>query len=693
MNNLNIFRPANPLDDPTPSYVGVNEDLADYSFSEALTVWSTLAVNSLPSSYVIFTDTITADKLIVSSLVYGYHSTLNNPLSTSIQVLSGNLSTESGKFFQGESELYDNRFNIIQPSLSTLQFNSTLFVNHETNSVGINTSPNFTLDVESLGMNTTTYTYTSTLTAGVFLSPFPSTLTYAFLNSNTTPKNVLFSENDSNWIPMNSLFKQVNSNETYTYSSYFTVGINNVLTTNTNDSMGSLQEAGSILQYFLGALDYSGPDIPGFDDTYAFISRVKSVGYRYQSFSRYWTGPDEPPPGPYVPENIFGRPAPSVFNTMAYDGKVYVVGGTYSYNKQAFYTALGTTNPLYRSEDGIEFASIYSYSLQSNLFPYFYPDNPQIPSGCYSLIYGGFRAPVWIAAGAGKSSSPSGGQLASLYRSTDSIVWQSAYVKSDSNFQPPVGQYVLRSVVAVPYENETMFLAGGTTYLSAGGFVQTLLVSYDLGVEWQYIPSPFSGTITGMATNGSVVVAAVEYPVSLLYSPVNRFYFNGWIQGQGDVFTLRANSVIWNGSVFVAAGDSGIRHSLDGITWYNPGGYSSEVLNLAYTSNLGTNMVNGVLSSDPLNILLLQNSPSIPIQGLLSTAMISYYPSTILNLNNALVFDSNQNVIVPGTYNQVSPLGLSPYRSSFVSHSSYISTFVSTNRIVVGSYILGVQSV
>ena len=656
--------------------VAINEDFADKPFTASLGVWSTLAVNGLPPDFPLDPDTLTARKIIVSSLVDGFNGFSSYPEFAMVEVLSGNLSTPSGKFFLGESEIYDNRFNIVQPYLSTLQFNSTLFVNREGHTIGINTAPKFNLDVESLGVNTTTITNTSTFSAGIQFLPFQSTLTYAFINSNTTPENVLFSQNDTSWTTMESLFKQVAITETYTYNSYYSLGRTVPLSVPSGDKYAKIQQAGSLVQYFLGTFVSGGVD-------FGLISLMKSVGNRYQWFDRIASG-----------SGLSGFPSPSAFNSMASDGTNFVAGGTWSYTNQAIFNAIPIKYTMYTSSDGLNFTGIsYDSTGSCNIFPPFYPGTPQIASGCYSLIYGGFRAPVWIAAGAGKSEYSFGGMAASLYRSIDAVSWQRAYINSNNDNFAPTGQYLLKSALAVPYEKETLFLAGGTTYLLFGGFTQTLFVSYNMGIEWEYVASAYSGTINQMATNGSIIVAAVDNPVSLLYSPVNRFRFNGWSQAQGATFTTRANSVLWNGSIFVASGDSGIRHSIDGVTWYNPGGYSSEILNLGYTSNVGTNMYVGNVISVSTNFLLLQNSPSIPCQNIISAATISYYPNTTMNLNNALVFDSNQNVIVPGTYNTISPLGYSPYTSSFVSHSSYISTFMSTNKFVVGAYVLGVQSV
>jgi hypothetical protein len=66
-----------------------------------------------------------------------------------IYVSSGLIGLSSGSFFLPETaQLLARSTNTIQPSLSTLQFNSTLFVTADRQAVGINTFPTYTLDVK-----------------------------------------------------------------------------------------------------------------------------------------------------------------------------------------------------------------------------------------------------------------------------------------------------------------------------------------------------------------------------------------------------------------------------------------------------------------------------------------------------------------------------------------------------------------
>jgi hypothetical protein len=420
-------------------------------------------------------------------------------------------------------------------------------------------------------------------------------------------------------------------------------------------------------QYFLGSYIFA-------NQNYGLIAYSDYINYNYQCVAQ-------------LSYNNF--PAPDAFRSMASDGSIFVVVGTNSAARQIQNCNSAASNyTLYRSPDGLTFDAIWGQGVGgtgSNLFDGGTPTSTSRPCGGYSVIYGGINAPVWIAGGAGDFF---------LYKSFDSLTWNRSGPNYSSPPFPPSGAYEIYALLAVPTQGNTLFLAGGSTYGSPGD-LQLLLVNDYNNINtgnpfsgfWTYKASAFSGAINSLATNGKIIVAAVSNANSLLYSFVNGIEFQGWNLCQGSIFSSRANSVIWNGSIFIAGGDSGIRHSQDGITWYNPGGFSSEIFNLGSMSNAYDTVKVG--SSN--NVLLLQDAPDPACQRLISAATVSYYPSSILNLNNALVFGPSQTIGIYGGLQPMIPQALT-IPSTFYASTAYVSTVVSTNRITLGSWYLGVQT-
>jgi hypothetical protein len=158
-----------------------------------LGVGGTMRVNEISSPNFIFPfDTYRADILVTTKFIS----------AGSINVNSGNMGFTGGTFFISESDTVQMRStNIIQPSLSTLQFNSTMFVNQEFQRVGINTQPYYTLDVKSNAYVTTRVT---TQTSSIIQNQIRvrqtfSTFWFATNTSVGSFSNIVWSTDGENW--------------------------------------------------------------------------------------------------------------------------------------------------------------------------------------------------------------------------------------------------------------------------------------------------------------------------------------------------------------------------------------------------------------------------------------------------------------------------------------------------------------
>lgn len=157
-----------------------------------LGVGGTMRVTGISSPTFIFPyDTYRADVLVAGKFVS----------TGSLEVFSGTMGLSTGTFFISESDVVQRRStNIIQPFLSTLQFNSTLFVNRELQRVGINTQPFYTLDVNSVAYASKSVI---TLTSSIVQNQIQVRQTLSSLWFATTPSagssNLQWSSDGENW--------------------------------------------------------------------------------------------------------------------------------------------------------------------------------------------------------------------------------------------------------------------------------------------------------------------------------------------------------------------------------------------------------------------------------------------------------------------------------------------------------------
>jgi hypothetical protein len=171
LNALSIFGDTFGL--VTPQVVLNSNALYSSPFPQTspytLAIGSTLRVSTV----------ISPNFLLPVNTLLGEQINANTFRTNALYLSSGSFGPSSGTFFLPEGQQVQVRStNTIQPYLSTLIFNSTLFLSYETSSVGINTFPFYKLDV-----HTTAYAPN-----GVQLSQ--STLITNGVTANPTTQNV-----------------------------------------------------------------------------------------------------------------------------------------------------------------------------------------------------------------------------------------------------------------------------------------------------------------------------------------------------------------------------------------------------------------------------------------------------------------------------------------------------------------------
>lgn len=622
--------------------VAINQDyIPSLPFSTTLGVYTSLAVNSLQTDLFLYVDTYNARKVIASTL-YGYGA---DPLILDTSkvtykytgvgntyVSSGKITLNGGQFFQGEQEILNPRENSVQPRQSTLQFQSTLFVNRQNSRVGINTAqPMFDLDVKRVLNTMNMYGGVSSIVKNqITVTPLLSTQFYAFINSNTTYSNVVYSENLINWSNSKNLY----TSQPINYGAYFSPGLSRSSFSDVFFPENQLPEA------------FLGTETVSFGESNQFWATISLPTYSFGNYGYYQATLQ------YTVNN-----PPDTMRSIATDGYTYVAVATANsssniYGSKFWYSQ---TNNM----------SNWNDISDSNLFPPWGRSN-----GGYSIVYGGMKTPIWIAVGAGSNVS--------AYKSSNVTDWLPLTTNVDE----------LRAIITYSIPT-TVFLATGG-YLSNGLIVDGLVItSSNAGSIWTNVsPYLFSGSGTSLATDGAKVVVGGEDTSgnTLWYSYINESNTYTWTKCQGSLFSSRTNSVIWNGLTWTAGGNSGLLESSDGITWIvRSTPFASEVYSIGYTSNAAITI--GVGSSN----LFFQESPYLACQSLISAATISMYPSSLLNLNNACILDSKQNILVPGLFTTV--MLSTSYTSTFYTPTAYISSLLSTNQVQVGGYYLGIDSV
>jgi predicted acyltransferase (DUF342 family) len=608
----------------------INEDLKGGTpFTASLGVFSTLGVTTLLTNYNLKIDTFRGDTVYTSSL-YGYGGA---PFSEQIGFTAyGSIYVSSGSISTTAGSLILSESDIYNPNVNAIQtYQSTL------------------------AFNSTLFVDRAISSVGIGTKPNFNLDAERILVNNTT-YNILQST-------LNRIsFPQIPSTQTYAFSD--ADGLYSNLTYSSN-----LTQWQNVNTFFSNA-NYVSYFTPGFTATNALLPNERlpsefflgtlltsNLGIIVSPF--YLLNSVV-----FVINNALTTIAPDTFRSMATDGYRYVATGT-----TRPLTGIANSNQLFYTEDLYNFSPT---SISCNYFPAWGRSN-----GGYDIIYGGMNDKTWIVVG--------GGLNATAYRSLDGINWSNVYTGMDE----------LHSIISFQTmeTNATIYMAAGG-YLTTDSNIQLGRVTYsqDSGISW-IVDSGFyfSGSANDLATDGQKIVVVGEDSggATMWYSYITQTCYFNWIQCQGSLFTTRGNAVQWNGSSWLAAGDDGFRESYDGITWFTPiSNISKEFYNLGYTSN-----ATSIIRVASTNTLHFQDSPSLECQKLLSVPTISFYPSSILNINNACILDTVQNIIVPGSVTSISPLQNTSFKSTFYALDAYVSSFVSTQQLVLGAYYLQIQSV
>lgn len=184
-----------------PKQVVVNREiLPSLASNYALGVGGVLRVQEYISpNYLLEINTYLGDTVVAQNV--------GNLKRTTLYVSSGTIGLPEGTFFIPDEQTFLFLSSpTVQPSQSTVAFTSTLFVNRETQTVGINTPGTFTLDVYSNAIvANTVIALQSTLVTGTASVVSSRSSIWMVVTSNATSSNILASTDEGEtWAPFTS---------------------------------------------------------------------------------------------------------------------------------------------------------------------------------------------------------------------------------------------------------------------------------------------------------------------------------------------------------------------------------------------------------------------------------------------------------------------------------------------------------
>lgn len=249
--------------------------------------------------------------------------------------------------------------------------------------------------------------------------------------------------------------------------------------------------------------------------------------------------------------------------------------------------------------------------------------------GCGSSIFSvgtsvAWNGNIWVAVGTGGSASIAYSINGKTWVSSDIVFasgaslvsWQTTQwvvYGTDPSYNIATSadgiHWTMKSAPAFPspkhISNSTgLFrISGSTVQTSFDGIVWTNTTPISGMSSPKYIA--WNNSTTGIPAISPITVAAGEGANTLAYSPDGIF----WTGTQSRVFSVRANSAVWNGQIWVAVGTGtcSIATSYDGISWtpvYNSDALLTEIYDVAWNGTVfvavgeSTNQITMAVSLD-----------------------------------------------------------------------------------------------
>lgn len=510
------------------------ETNAIFSQFMSLAIGDTLRVDNLIGQPIFFYS-FQGNDLILNGDPNGlnplFATAFNNLGST--YVSSGIINLSSVNLFVPELTTFVARStNTIQPVLSTLQFNSTLFARRDLNKVGINTNPFYTLDVKNTIYAATSILMNASSIVQNQITVNQSNLSYwvAAVDPTVSGYPLRYSTDGVSWQDLSG----------FVAPSFFviSIGTNGGSFSNTSDE-GDLPLSFSKAPLWI----VCGNDLN--------LSSNAGVAYYSQDPLSNWS----PVTFNITATGIKGPANLYTCVSVSFNG-LYWIMTTQSDAAQA---------TLLRSDDGINWSNANSGGFNENLVL------GGSPGTGYAAAWNGS---LWVAVGNGTTSANS------ILYSGDGLNWSNSV---NGFYLDPMKLESGAFGYDVVWTGKN-WVAVGVTNPNMGQPNTGILYSFN-GSNWTEPAScPITGEKYSVRWNGSRLVA---------FSYSNKVFSDDYgLSWNLCIGTNNTNSIFqWNGSYWLATGynETTFSHvtteSLDGITWTDTAYSGPGLSGLAYSSN------------------------------------------------------------------------------------------------------------
>jgi hypothetical protein len=657
LQNMNIYRNESPFGNCNAVYINKG-----YTNSEVQAIQNSnvkLFIDGIfrfddivsPSFSLLLTSLNTGTLRVSTIFPFENATQLNSTNYATLFLSSGTLGLQSnGTFLIPEAQRVASiSTNIIQTLQSTLIFNSTLYVRQDTAQVGINTMPNFELDVpRQMIVRSTIQTQETALVHGQVQQELYNTNLWYLQAEFFFGGPLLYSRNPS---------------EGNDFGNYWTG-----------------------LQSPLGGTDfediqYGGPT----GNQWLFASRTNGLYTRYGNDPRY----------PWVPlENAFVNS--NSFKKMSWNGNVWVAWTVlegnnsivYSYDSFNWNQATVNIQPTKFFGDIGRFAwnghmwlasclfagVLYSYNSREwfSKDPGGYGTFPSI----YSVVWADNR---WIAVGNAEAYTPGANNFS---YSQDGINW------TTSNVKLQVSSIRLGNLPTLPVRSGTFGLYDldydGSLLCGVGTFntrppdlgydaaVPAVFYSEDYGVSWNF------ATLSGIAPYG--------YDVFTTYKAIP--IMNQIIYGGGQWLSSARRLSGWgyfpdfNGSMTSSNGKNW------NLTFYC---YFCDPLRVSRAPAYSSNAFPSLRAKSQSTMISFYENPQNRLANSAPSSPMIVYTSTFLKISNSLFIDSYRNIGMGFLKSQ--PNSYSTGSTFFQYGDGNISTLLSTQLLYASEYRLGIQNI
>ena len=512
-----------------------------------LAIGDTLRVDTLPGTPLLFEEFKGGDITLYGEPYPRYSLSLTEDTVSFINkgltyVSTGFVGLSKNLFMPEGLSILTRSTNIIQPSLSTLQFNSTMFVNREALTVGIGKQGIYAFDVKGTAYapSTVVMKFSTIVDNQLTVQQLQDNYWLGVGAKNSVNSNLRYSRDGQTWENIS-----MNSTDFYTNEATFLsigsdggkLGVNVTVNGDSNLHAPTTWVTGGF---------YDDP----FSEQQAYLAYTL-CNLLYDQWNQA------------IVDRIF-KVNPYQYTSPQFNGQ-YWIATALNYVDQELLDAPRAT--LLRSTDGVNWEYVNSGGFVWN----------QAVGG--NTFAGGracaWNGSLWVAVGWGSNLG-------------NSIL----YSGNGQNWSNSVNGFQTGTGATNKYSGGFGIVWTGKHWVAAGNTYTGMVSTYPTGIlystdgsNWTEPSTPYGiGIARAIGWNGSRLVTAGGTGIlGMFYSDDHGV---SWLSCVGDTAIIDENgsgSIVWNGSYWLVSGSLGVSKSVNGINWTLQ--TNKPTFGLAYSSN------------------------------------------------------------------------------------------------------------